>query len=123
MSLNPTTNYLFAKKSVSLLLFGRTLGTSSVYLYGPGQLAGSGVPMAAYGRLLGLRVYDGADAFGVSGDVSFVPGDRVSVYATFNNPTFTITVRKNLDDTMLSVSGIGYNRDVWATVLVELAAV
>ena len=120
MTLNPTINYLLAKKSVSAITFARQLNNTTAMLYGPGQLDTVGVPIPCYGKLKRLTIYDSNSIHTVDCDVDIDPGDLVSVQAQFNNTAFTIAVMKNLSVTDLSISGVAGYRAIWASVLIEL---
>ena len=120
MSLNPTLNYLLAKKTNSMLLFGRQLTNTTVSLYGPGQIDTIGVPIPCTAKLRRLFIYDGVGVQSIGMDVPVYAGELISVEAAFNATVFTITVKKNQVATALSVTGIGGYHSVFAVILIEL---
>ena len=118
--MNGTYNWLNAKRSVSMIVFARTLANYSVMLFGPGQLATVGVPLPANGRLKRMMVYDGTNVRTVNENIEFKATDLLSVTADYANPYFTIVAQIGLSATGLAIDQVSGNRDVWASLLIEL---
>ncbi|MDK9700556.1 MAG: hypothetical protein OEM52_10470 [bacterium] len=118
--INGTVNWLKAKRSVSTMLFGRTVTNYSVLLFGPGQIAAVGVPIPTNGRLKRMMVYDGSNLFTVEDNINVKAGDLLSIAANYANPYFTIVAQLGSSPTALSVGQISGNRDILASILIEL---
>ncbi|MBZ0266167.1 hypothetical protein K8I28_16035 [bacterium] len=120
MSLNFTAAWLAAKRSASLLCFARTVTTSSVGLFGAGGVDGDGYPIPVNGRSMKLSVYDGSTVRSSELNVEIEAGDRISLYATYIDPTFTVSMRKNGATTPLQVSGCDASTTLQASLLLQL---
>jgi hypothetical protein len=120
MSINSTINFLEAKKSHSLLLFGRQLTNTTVMLYGPGQLDSSGVPIPCTGTMRRITVYDTDTVRTIDAHCPVELGDKIAVEAVFDTKSFTVTVLKNQNATELSIQGVSGYQPVWASILIEL---
>ncbi len=119
MSINKTLNYLLARQGDTALGFGATLTTASSYLNGPGGTAGDGFPMPRAGRVTRLDVWDGAVPLVGTDNVSFIAGDRLSVYATAGAGVFDISLRVNGVDTTLVALGAAMNATLYAVIDVK----
>ncbi len=120
MSINLTSTFLAAKRSANLVMFSRTVGTTSTPLNGPGGSTACGYPMPLNGRALKLSVYDGSMVRTTTYTIELSVGDRISLYATYINPTFTVSLVLNDGETLLHVTGCAANSVLQATVLLQL---
>lgn len=118
--MNITESWLEARKQITTMYFARSIGTTTVLLYGPGQIDSSGVPVPCNGTMKRLAIYDGTHTYIVNEDVPVDAGDLISIQAAYYTGSFTIIVQKNSGSTPLSKSGIGTNRTVWVSLLIEM---
>ncbi len=113
---NSTHNYLLANTPLSTICFSGTTGTSSVYLNGPGGVAGDGFALPRRGYLTGLTLWEGSLVRSDADKISFNSGDRVSVYCQSTGTDFTVKVRLNGVSTSLQVSAVRHNSTMQAVV-------
>jgi len=113
---NPTQDYLLANTPLSTICFSGTTGTSSIYLNGPGGIAGDGLPMPRRGYLTGLTLWDGSLVRSDGDKISFNSGDRVSLYCQNTGTDFTVKVRLNGVSTSLQITTIPHNSTLQAVV-------
>ena len=120
MSINLTSAYLLARRSTVLMMFSKTVGITSTGLNGPGGSSVCGYPLPANGRALKLSVFDGSTIRNFSHTIELDEGDRISVYATYVDPTFVVSMILNDGDTILQVSGCAANSVLQATLMIQL---
>ncbi len=113
---NKTHNYLLATEPISTLCFSGLVGSTSVYLNGPGNQAGNGFPMLRKGYLTGLAVWDGTTVRSDRTQVSFVADDKISLYCQNVGSNFTVRVRINGSSTTLQVASVPFGTTLYATV-------
>jgi len=97
-SLNPVMNNLLNKKTRTVMLnFAKVLVATSAYLEGPGKAGLDGFPMPYAGRVIAIATYQNTTVVRTDdlGDNEFNAGDRVSVYAVWLNPVFTVKCSVN----------------------------
>ena len=109
--------HAFASQPLQMLNFGGTLGTSSVYLPGPGGIAADGVPIPYAGTLAKLILFDGTNIHSDGSTVTFATNDRIAVYCQNVGGSFTVKVRINGVSTTLQVSSVPLNSTLLATVV------
>jgi hypothetical protein len=109
MQINNTLNHLLARRSEVLLPFSGAVTTASTYLKGAGGETGDGFPLPKGGKIVGLNVWDGVTHKSGTDEIVFSAGDRISLYAAYNAPVFTATVRINGVDTTLIASSLAAN--------------
>jgi hypothetical protein len=117
---NSTLNYLQATLPVSTLCFSGALTTASVYLNGPGNQAGNGFPMLHAGYIQGFAVWDGTSLHTDQTEVSFVVGDKISVYCQNVGTSYTIRIRVNGGSSAIQITGVPLNTTVFATLEILL---
>lgn len=122
MSFNLTSTFLTAKRQLVLPMFARAVNTNSVGLNGPGGANSDGYPVPLRGRVLALSVYDGSTVRTSWQTIELSPNDRISVYATWANPTFTVSLLINNVTTLLQVSNCSANTTLQASLLIQLEA-
>ena len=111
---NSTQNYLLANTPLSNICFSGTTGTTSVYLNGPGGVAGDGIPMSRRGWLTQLCLWDGNTLRNDINQISFNSGDRVSLYCQNTGTDFTLKVRVNGVSTSLQIASVPHNSTLQA---------
>ncbi len=115
MSLNLTAATLEARLSPTLLCFSRTVTTGTVALLGPGGAEGDGFPVDNLAVATQLAVYDGETLRTGRHTLSLGDTDRVSLLATYIDPTYTVSLVVNGFLTPLQVSGCRANSLLQAT--------
>lgn len=120
MALNLSAAYLEAKKAPVVLLFSRTVTTNSISLQGGGGASGNGFPIPVICSAVTLFVYDGNLSRSSSGNVQLIPGDRISLYATYSAGSFSVEVVKNGNPTGLNVTNCNSNTILYASLLIQL---
>jgi hypothetical protein len=113
---NSTQNYLLANTPLSTICFSGTTDTSSIYLNGPGGIAGDGLPLPRRGFLTGFTLWDGSLVRSDADKVSFNSGDRLSVYCQNTGTDSTVKVRLNGVSTSLQITAVPYNSTLQAVV-------
>ena len=116
MSLNLTTTWIEASRSIQVLPFSKHLSSSSTWLIGAGGLAGDGFAMPHGGVIRRLQLFDGFSVREATATLAFEAGDRIAVYATWNGSNFTVAVTINAVVSSVAVASVVANRDLYATV-------
>jgi hypothetical protein len=114
--LNITLSSLLARAPLSTMGFSGSVTTASAYLNGPGGLAGDGFSMPRRGRITALRVWDGSTDRSDSEEITFNPGDRLSVFCQNTGSNFSVRLRLNGSTTTLQVNNVPFNASLFATV-------
>ncbi len=104
-----TQLFLYATRTLNTMGFSGVTVTSSVYLNGPGGQAGNGFPLPRNGLLTGLYVWDGTTLRSDTDMISFVAGDKLSVYCQNAGSNFTVKARLNGNSTSLEVPNVPFN--------------
>ena len=113
---NQTHNYLLANTPISTMGFSGTTGTSSIYLNGPGGVAGDGFALPRRGYLTGFTLWDGSVVRSDAAKISFDSADRLSVYCQNTGTDFTVKVRLNGVSTSLQTTGVPHSLTLQAVV-------
>ena len=120
MPLNSTENYLKDRQNHVLINFAGVVGTSSLYLPGPGNYAGDGYPMPSPGKAVRLYVWDGNNLHTTTAQSTFNVGDRLSLYALFDTPYFQVNLMINGNYAATYCTQVGANTTLRASLLVRL---
>lgn len=120
MPLNATETLLRERRDRTLINFSGTLTTSDRYLSGPGGYAGDGYPLPAPGKILRLYVYDGTYTRTATLESSFNAGDRIAVFAQYDQPWFIVYVQINGVNMSTYCTQVLANSTLRASVLAKL---
>lgn len=114
--MKPSLAYALASQPLVFLTFSGTLGTSSVYLPGPGGIAADGIPIPFAGTLSQLTVFDGSTTFADTDNITFSANNRISVYCQNIGGSFTVKVRLNGVSTTLQTASVPLSSTLQVTV-------
>jgi hypothetical protein len=111
-----TLSYLFARSPISTMGFSGVTTTASIHLNGPGGQSGDGFPLPRDGVLTRLEIWDGTTRRFDTDEISFVAGDRLSVYCQNLGSDFTVKVRLNGVSTAMQIEAVPHNSTLFAVV-------
>ena len=120
MPLNATETLLRERRDRALINFQGAVTTSDRYLTGPGGYTGDGYPMPAPGKILRLYVYDGTSVHTTNIESSFNAGDRLSLFAQYDQPYFAVWAHINGSNSSTVCSLVLANSTLRASLLVRL---
>ncbi len=112
----PTLAYALASQPLVFMTFSGTLGTSSVYLPGPGGIAADGIPVPFAGTLASITVFDGSTTYSDTDNITFTSNNRISVYCQNVGGSFTVKVRLNGVSTSLQTTSVPLSSTLQVTV-------
>jgi len=120
MSMNLTSTWREASRAPLAMTFAASVLTTSTFVPGGGGVGGDGFPVSLPGKISALYIYDGTTLYSISGDIELTPASRISVYAQYDNPTFTVKVYRNGSPSGLEIPGLPANTTLYVTVLMHL---
>ncbi len=118
MSLNLTACWLEAKLTASMIQFSASVGTTNIYLKGPGGQSGDGFPLPNGGLIRSLTIWANGTLYTATADIPFNEGDRIAIAGVYNPvpATFTWAIVKNGASVPLALDGLPPSTTYFATV-------